>query len=840
MPKQNPPTSKTNSKTGSKSGSKPKSSAPRTPATGSSRSSSAPKKSAAASQRSRDGASRHPLKPGAAPPIVYLRPQTWLDDTRAFFARYGRELFAVALIVGGLVMVATEAGDLPSLSERLFGWTATLVALTLVAVGVIILLGPRAGFWSAEALVGAELLLLSLQAGTYVRTLAARPDALYARDGSGGGIVGWALGSLLVNALGAWLALLLIVLIGIAGVLMLLRYTPALYAVALAARRYDVWRRRRAQRAAWAAEWEAYAAAEAGEEEEAWQEMAPDGAPLAEGHATAASPQPSPLPPFPHSATSTKPSVPHAQPPAPPAKPSRFGKRAKVPAVPPAQSEALAAHNRLVALLPPLDLLTKDQGVYTGGNVDALARRIEQTLDDFDVPVKVVHTESGPTVTQFGVEPLYVERAGQKRKVRVSRILALADDLALALAAPAVRIEAPVPGRPYVGIEVPNVEKSLVSLRGIIETDEFHIKGGSLALPMGRNTSGAPIVLDLGRAPHMLIAGATGSGKSVCINTMIMGLLMRHSPATLRFLMVDPKRVELTGYNGIPHLIGNVITDVDQVMAALTWLTLQMDDRYRLFNSLGVRNIDAYNALMAARAARAEADDAAIGEQLPYIVLIVDELADLMMTAAEDVEKQLCRLAQLSRATGIHLVLATQRPSVDVVTGQIKANFPTRVAFAVSSAIDSRVILDTPGAERLLGRGDMLLMRPDAAKLLRVQGCLVTDDEIGHVVGFWTAQAPPATGPVRVPWAGLIGREEDGDDLVQDAIDALEGMQACSTSMLQRKLRIGYPRAARLMEQLEAKGVVGPDMGGGQGREVIRKRENEEETEALDVEDAFS
>jgi S-DNA-T family DNA segregation ATPase FtsK/SpoIIIE len=275
-------------------------------------------------------------------------------------------------------------------------------------------------------------------------------------------------------------------------------------------------------------------------------------------------------------------------------------------------------------------------------------------------------------------------------------------------------------------------------------------------------------------------------------------------------------------------------------MAALTWLTLQMDDRYRLFNSLGVRNIDAYNALMAARAARAEADDAAIGEQLPYIVLIVDELADLMMTAAEDVEKQLCRLAQLSRATGIHLVLATQRPSVDVVTGQIKANFPTRVAFAVSSAIDSRVILDTPGAERLLGRGDMLLMRPDAAKLLRVQGCLVTDDEIGHVVGFWTAQAPPATGPVRVPWAGLIGREEDGDDLVQDAIDALEGMQACSTSMLQRKLRIGYPRAARLMEQLEAKGVVGPDMGGGQGREVIRKRENEEETEALDVEDAFS
>ena len=265
-----------------------------------------------------------------------------------------------------------------------------------------------------------------------------------------------------------------------------------------------------------------------------------------------------------------------------------------------------------------------------------------------------------------------------------------------------------------------------------------------------------------------------------------------------------------------------------------------MDDRYRLFNSLGVRNIDAYNALLDnPLAVPAIGDESTPREHLPYIVLIVDELADLMMTAAEDVEKQLCRLAQLSRATGIHLVLATQRPSVDVVTGQIKANFPTRVAFAVSSAIDSRVILDTPGAERLLGRGDMLLMRPDAAKLLRVQGCLVTDDEIGHVVDFWKAQAPASLGPVRVPWAGLIGIEDDGHELVQQAVDALQGVQVCSTSMLQRKLRIGYPRAARLMEQLEDKGIVGPDLGGGQGREVIHKRENDEETESLDVEDAF-
>ena len=786
---------------------------------------------------------RNPLRPDAAPPIVYLRPRTWLDDSRAFFARYGRELFAVALMIAGVVLLLTIPGDIPSWSERIFGWTASLVALTLLVVGVVMLLGIRAGFWSAEALVGAELLLLSLQAGTYVRSVGNAPDTVYARDGSGGGIVGWALGSLLINAFGHRLALLFIGLIGLAGILMLIRYTPAIYGVAAVARRVEAWRMQRLQHAAWAAEWEAYAAdlaAQAELDEATGLYEAPNGDAADNQLGSPIEPSRGPLPAFLIGRGERNRTAPSNAEGEPATGRRKAGKGSRAPNLQAPSAPPPATANGAPVLLPSLALLTKDQGTYTGGNVEALGLRIEQTLDDFDVPVKVVHTESGPTVTQFGVEPLYVERAGQKRKVRVSRILALADDLALALAAPAVRIEAPVPGRPYVGIEVPNVEKSLVSLRGIIETDEFRDKGGALALPMGRNTSGAPIVLDLGRAPHMLIAGATGSGKSVCINTMIMGLLMRHSPATLRFLMVDPKRVELTGYNGIPHLIGNVITDVDQVMAALTWLTLQMDDRYRLFNSLSVRNIDVYNALAAKTAAeRLAAGDKPL-EPLPYIVLIVDELADLMMTAAEDVEKQLCRLAQLSRATGIHLVLATQRPSVDVVTGQIKANFPTRVAFAVSIAIDSRVILDTPGAERLLGRGDMLLMRPDAAKLLRVQGCLVTDDEIGHVVSFWTAQAPPAAGPVRIPWAGLIGREDDGDELVQEAIDALEDLQMCSTSMLQRKLRIGYPRAARLMEQLEEKGIVGPDMGGGQGREVIRKRNNEEEIEALDPEDAFS
>lgn len=800
----------------------------RTPQKNGGRAAGAPAKKSTGAGKSvgsiKRGGTRNPLRPRAAPPIVYTRPRTWLDDTRAFFAQYGRELFAMLLVVAGLVLLLTLPGDISSWAERIFGWTAALVALTLITVGVVLLLGPRAGFWSAEALVGAELLLLALQAVTYVRAAERLTGTPSARDGSGGGIVGWALGSLLISALGYWLALLLIVLIGVAGLLMLLRYTPALYLMAMGGRRFDAWRLRRRQRAAWAAEWND-SAARADETtdalvQEALLETQPE-APSA--NARTRGPRPAFLVPRAEPLTTSAPTQPA------PAKPAR-----KAPAPRAPKTESLPAISLNAPPLPSLELLAKDRGLYTGANVGDMQLRIEQTLEDFDVPVKVVHVESGPTVTQFGVEPLYIERGGQKRKVRVSRILSLADDLALALAARAVRIEAPVPGRPYVGIEVPNVEKSIVSLRGILETAEFREQGGALALPMGRNTSGAPIVVDLGRAPHVLIAGATGSGKSVCINTMIMGLLMRHSPSTLRFLMVDPKRVELTGYNGIPHLIGSVITDVDQVMAALTWLMLQMDDRYRLFNSLGVRNIDSYNTLAAK-----SSDEGAALEQLPYIVLIVDELADLMMTAAEDVERQICRLAQLARATGIHLVLATQRPSVDVVTGLIKANFPTRVAFAVSSAIDSRVILDTPGAERLLGRGDMLLMRPDAAKLLRIQGCLVTDEEIGHVVDFWTAQAPPGAGPVRVPWAGLIGHEEDRDELVQRAMDALEGLKTCSTSMLQRKLRIGYPRAASLMEQLEDRGIVGPDLGGGQGREVLPQRENREETPTLDVEDAL-
>jgi S-DNA-T family DNA segregation ATPase FtsK/SpoIIIE len=374
---------------------------------------------------------------------------------------------------------------------------------------------------------------------------------------------------------------------------------------------------------------------------------------------------------------------------------------------------------------------------------------------------------------------------------------------------------------------VPNTVKAIVSMRAILESGALR-QGGKMMLALGRDTAGAPVVMDLARAPHLLIAGATGSGKSICINAIIMSLLMQHGPESLKFIMVDPKMVELPGYNGIPHLIGKVITDVNQVMGALTWLLLQMEDRYKLFREQGVRNIDGYNDLARQRKRGADALT-----PLPYLVLIIDELADLMMTAAEDIERQICRLAQMARATGIHLILATQRPSTDVVTGLIKANFPSRIAFAVSSQIDSRVILDTPGAEQLLGRGDMLLMRPDAAKLSRVQGCFVEDTEISQVVTFWKLAVPPDSQPTVPPWNGLMDQLDQEDEIINDAIEVLRGMRTCSTSMLQRKLRIGYPKAARLMEQLEVQGVVGPDMGGGQGREVLLKDEDEEYDDEL-------
>ena len=708
------------------------------------------------------------------------------------------EFVGVLCILGGALLFASVFGydpasrDAPPLLYVLMGWTAPFFALMVLVLGCVLLLGRRAGYWSAEALVGAELLLLGLASAAWLA--ANRVVTWTPRPGmEAGGLVGWALGSLTLAALDRPLAGLLAALVVLGASLMLIRYTPLIFVVA------PLWR---------------------------WLPFGKAGAPSA--------PRQERQPPLaPHPAVGAY--SPPANTPAPAAAPSaaaapaakgskRRGKEAGDAAAAPAKpspAPALAPRNQ--GAFPPIDLLTADAGAYANADVGLLEQIILATLADFNVPGRIIHVETGPTVTQFGIEPLYIERNGQKRKVPVRRIVGLADDLALALSAHAVRMEAPVPGRPYVGLEVPNPHKSLVSLRGIMESAEMR-KGGVLALPLGRNTAGAPVVMDLTKAPHMLIAGSTGSGKSVCINTIVTGLLMQHGPETLRFVMVDPKMVELPGYNGIPHLYGKVITDVQQVMGALAWLLIQMDDRYQLFKEVGVRNVESYNAHVRKHKS---------AQPLPYIVLVIDELADLMMTAAEDIERQICRLAQMARATGIHLILATQRPSTDVVTGLIKANFPTRISFAVTSQIDSRVVLDTPGAETLLGRGDMLLMRPDAGKLARVQGCFVSDEEISGVVAFWkqhaasqqAAGAPVAAPP---PWNSILDQLDDDEELVQQAIDMLEGMRTCSTSLLQRRLNLGHPKAARLMEELAARGVVGPDLGGGRGREVIRKEEDEE------------
>ena len=478
--------------------------------------------------------------------------------------------------------------------------------------------------------------------------------------------------------------------------------------------------------------------------------------------------------------------------------------------------------------LPPMALLRLEQA-NAAANSDARQRSqlIKQTLAEFGVPVEVVSIKEGPTVTQFGIEPgelVREMRNGEvlRRRVTVSSILRLNNDLALALAAPSLRIEAPVPGRPYVGIEVPNAAKTMVNLRNILESKDFAKVGSPLAVALGRDVSGDPVVADLTRMPHLLIAGATGSGKSVCINAVICSLLMNNGPESVQLLMLDPKMVELPGYNGIPHLVGPVITDPTHATGALAWLMLQMDERYRMFADSGVRNIVEYNS----KKARSRG-------ALPYIVLVIDELADLMMTAADDIERQICRLAQMSRATGIHLVLATQRPSVDVITGLIKANFPARIAFAVTSLIDSRVILDSPGAEKLLGRGDMLFMAPDSPKLARIQGCFVSDKEIDAVVEFWkSSRGGRAVADMNAPapWEGLIGgsADDEQDELMEQALRLLETKQTVSTSLLQRQLRIGYPRAARLMEQLEEMGYVASDEGGGRSRGVLMRSDSQE------------
>ena len=480
--------------------------------------------------------------------------------------------------------------------------------------------------------------------------------------------------------------------------------------------------------------------------------------------------------------------------------------------------EPESALGRRSGQLPPIDLLERSESIgQARDDIAWKSKRIEDTLEDFGLPARVVEVRRGPAVTQFGVEPGYVERPGpdgemKQQKVRVGQIAALQRDLTLALAVSRLRIEAPVPGRSVVGIEVPNEETNVVRLRGILESASYAGLNSSLGVALGRDVAGAPVSTDLAKLPHLLIAGTTGSGKSVCINAFITCLVFNNSPHDLKLVMVDPKKVELVRFNGLPHLIGKVEVDADRAVGVLRWLTSEMDRRYELFEQAHARNIGTYN--------RKVGGGKGGQARLPTIAVFIDELADLMNTYPGDVERNLCRLAQMARATGIHLVVATQRPSTDVITGLIKANFPARLSFAVASGTDSRVILDTIGAEHLMGKGDMLYQAPDAGAPVRVQGVYVTDTEIERVTNHWRVALPdhPITTP---PWEPLIARYallDETDSLLESAVDLAKKHDNLSISFLQRRLRLGYPRAARLMEHLHEMGLVEDPQTGGKTR----------------------
>ncbi|WP_333870484.1 FtsK/SpoIIIE family DNA translocase [Desulforamulus putei] len=450
--------------------------------------------------------------------------------------------------------------------------------------------------------------------------------------------------------------------------------------------------------------------------------------------------------------------------------------------------------------LPPLTLLSRplkgNKNISSARDITDNIAKLEETLESFGIKAKVTQVSRGPAITRYEIQP----PAG----VKVSRIVSLADDIALAMAAPDVRIEAPIPGKAAVGIEVPNKEISMVHIRDLLESKEFTGAPSRLTVALGKDIAGTPIIADLTKMPHLLIAGATGAGKSVCINTLIASILFKATPDEVKFLMIDPKMVELATYNGIPHLVAPVVTNPKKAATTLRWAVREMERRYELFAKAGVRDIARYNNLFN------EKEPGQGQNPLPLMVVIIDELADLMMVAPADVEDAICRLAQMARAAGIHLVVATQRPSVDVITGLIKANIPSRISFAVSSQVDSRTILDMAGAEKLLGKGDMLFFPVGAPKPIRVQGAYLSDREVEDLVNFLKKQSAPV-------YDESVAREEPReqetqeaeDELLPEAVKILIETGHASISMLQRRLHIGYARAARLIDIMEKKGIVG-------------------------------
>ncbi len=718
--------------------------------------------------------------PAAAPPKPRLPPER------------KRDLWGAALTVAGLLTLAslvwpqgTALHPWAAFWQRALGWGLWLFPLWLLALGLGIIFRRSTRFpaLNAERVSGLMLLYASVLAVLHLPLLESSRSATFAAaaQGQGGGYVGalllWVLTTTLGRA-GAAVMLLAGVVLGLAFTLNrpvadLFRWLPPVFrrlrrhsALLLARLRARLW--------------------------------------------------PSPTTP-----SGTAPAVSLSPLPGAVGEASSLGETA---------ADAPAPEKPVWVLPDIAEMLDESPAeAYQQEETEARARLIEETLAQFNAPAKVVEVLRGPTVTLYGVEPGYVESRKGPMKVRVSKIASLADDLALALSAKRVRIQAPVPGKGYVGIEVPNDEAAPVTLRQVIESSAFRKLKSPLRFALGKDVAGHAVAADLAAMPHLLIAGATGSGKSVCVNGIITCLLLHNTPDDLRLLLVDPKRVELSGYNGIPHLLAPVVVDLERVVGALQWVTHEMERRYKLFAKAGKRHIADYNQ---------EAERSG-GEKLPYLVVIIDELADLMMLAPDTTERTLTRLAQLARATGIHVIIATQRPSVDVVTGLIKANFPARIAFAVASTVDSRVILDQPGAERLLGRGDMLFMAPDAPEPVRLQGVFVADHEIRRVVNYWrnfgTAGVPGIGGIVDAPPAGIPLKQKPiweemeeetqpqkpKDPLWEQAVALVRQEGKASASLLQRRLRIGYTRAARLVDAMEDEGIVGPPQPGSGVRPIL-------------------
>ena len=478
----------------------------------------------------------------------------------------------------------------------------------------------------------------------------------------------------------------------------------------------------------------------------------------------------------------------------------------------PSSVNSLKSSDSHIWQYPPISIFDDTPGIKADrGDVHKNAKTIEDTLDSFGITARVAEVNDSPSVTQYALEVAL--------GTKLAKIVSLSNDLAMALSAPGgqIRIEAPIPGRSLVGIEVPNRSLEVVPLRSILESSAMKDAKSKITVPLGLDVSGNPKVADIAKMPHVLIAGQTGSGKSVCINSWISTLLFRASPEEVRLIMVDPKRVELTPYNGIPHLLTPVIVEPDKVVSALKWAVLEMENRYKTFTEVGAKNIESYNNL-------------AGFQSMPYIIIVIDELAEIMLFSPSEVEDNVCRIAQMARATGIHLVLATQRPSVNVITGLIKANIPARMAFAVSSMTDSRVILDTPGAEKLLGRGDMLYIPPELAKPVRVQGCFVSEKEIGRLIDFLKQQKNTdynndiVAQPVNIPGSKtnnvLSVDGEEHDTMFTDATAFIRDTGKASATNLQRHFKIGYARAARLLDELEHAGIVGP-VNGAKPRNIL-------------------